>query len=558
MATGLFIWVLAILLCCFSPSYWLVLIGRVLTGFGEASFLCIAPPFIDRFAPKGGKSLWLSVFYSAIPVGYALGFLASGIWLGAHPMGPDNSWRAIFGAEAALMMPFVLFSLTGNSPYSFGSSQAPASEPAVLDSDPALRLAAGADPTFDAATATAAASPVTAAASEAKRFTLAVRVILGNKLFFLVVLGYAMQTFVTGGMAFFGLDYAKEELGLSKSAAGTGFGAVTVLTGILGTMAGGAIMDYLRARRGIPSALRRRQADAAAVAAGDDLALLDAHLETHPAEDSAATAAEKAALPGAPDAADVVESAEDAAANEAAANDLQNPVNVRDRVESSLVAVKFVFIVTLISIPFAVCAFALPSTAAFFIFLPVTEFFLFCCFSPLNNCIMWTVPFSLSPQALAFSVIFSHALGDALSPTIIGVLLDATDRKWRLVMLLCCSMLLLALLFWGIGFFFATQLNDAVSHFPYTLTGQSTTTLAQSRRAQGLSTSRSGAAYAPKGQQPARAQAGAGYLDAAIAEAGEAMGEEETAQHESLVGPFIYVRNKLKWSLVDKDTPGSY
>jgi MFS family permease len=567
MAAGLFIWCCATTLCALSPSYWLVLAGRVLTGFGEASFLCIAPPFIDKFAPKGRKSVWLSVFYTAIPVGYAFGFLASGIWLGAQPLGKTWSWRAIFAFEAAAMLPFVFFSLVGKSPFSFRP------EAAQPEGEGAASPTALLDGEF-----TDGDSGAAKAKAEADRFALGVRAIIGNKLFLFVVLGYAMQTFVTGGMAFFGLDYAKEELEMSKSASGIGFGGITVLTGILGTMTGGMILDRLRERRGIPSAAKKAAAGArGAENDGDDLALLDAHLVTAPAEagapDASASgfkAAHRAA--GSGDAAAAVDDdAMDAVsvhARERAQNDLQNPVNVRDRIESSLIAVKLVTLMTLCALPFAAAAFLLPGKPAFLLFLFITEFFLFCCFSPLNNCIMWTVPFSLAPQALAFSVIFTHALGDALSPVVIGFLLDQTNRKWRLVMLISCTILFIAIFFWGVAFYFARDLFVAVKHFPYSRTGVSTSALAAKRKTNGQTTDASGAARpaAAGSTVPARAPAAAagGYLDAVASAMMRADGThvmtapdaaDDDEEHESLIGPFVYVRDKLKWSLIDRDDP---
>lgn len=510
MASGLFIWCLATLLCALAPSYWFVVLGRVLTGFGEASFLCIAPPFIDKFAPKGGKSLWLSVFYSAIPVGYALGFIASGVWLGAQPAGERWSWRIIFIAEAVLMFPFVLFSLAGKSPFSFAdpaSANAAAGAAGSARSDPetlaALQVEEGgaASPAGAPNGSGSGVSMAAGVAGESRKFLTAVKAILGNKLFYFVALGYAMQTFVTGGMAFFGIDYAKEELGLSKSTAGMGFGAVTVITGIVGTMLGGVVLDRLRARRGIPSATKKLVASEANPNNSEavDGGLFDAHLETRPVDLLSPTPAGARAVTASGRAGRRLTAAERRAADERAQNDLQNPVNIRDRVESVLVSVKLVTVATAIAIVPAALAFILPGAPAFFVLLTVAELFLFCCFSPLNNCIMWTVPFALAPQALAFAVIFTHALGDALSPSIMGVMLDATGRKWRLVMLTMTVVLFAAVLFWGIAYFFARSLYVAIKHFPYSATGLSTSALAQRRKELGLRTTSNGMAVGVDG-----------------------------------------------------------
>ena len=44
-------------------------------GVGEAAFQCIVPPYVEDFAPPGAKTLWLGVFFTAIPTGTALGFV---------------------------------------------------------------------------------------------------------------------------------------------------------------------------------------------------------------------------------------------------------------------------------------------------------------------------------------------------------------------------------------------------------------------------------------------------------------------------------------------------
>lgn len=37
-------------------------------GVGEASFVALAAPFIDDYAPPTRKAQWLAVFYLCIPV----------------------------------------------------------------------------------------------------------------------------------------------------------------------------------------------------------------------------------------------------------------------------------------------------------------------------------------------------------------------------------------------------------------------------------------------------------------------------------------------------------
>src|SRR5262249_27961129 len=64
--------------------------ARVAVGVGEASYATLSPTIIDDIAPKEAKSRWLAVFYAAIPVGAALGYIAGGV------LEPRFGWRSAF------------------------------------------------------------------------------------------------------------------------------------------------------------------------------------------------------------------------------------------------------------------------------------------------------------------------------------------------------------------------------------------------------------------------------------------------------------------------------
>ncbi|KAI5409717.1 hypothetical protein KIW84_055244 [Lathyrus oleraceus] len=51
----------------------------MLVGVGEASFISLAAPFIDDNAPIAQKTACLSVFYTCILGGYALGYVYGGL-----------------------------------------------------------------------------------------------------------------------------------------------------------------------------------------------------------------------------------------------------------------------------------------------------------------------------------------------------------------------------------------------------------------------------------------------------------------------------------------------
>jgi MFS family permease len=75
MLLGLTVWVGAVIFCFFSVNFPMLFVARALTGVGEASFVCLAPPYILDYAPPDGKTRWLSIFYVALPLGTAIGFI---------------------------------------------------------------------------------------------------------------------------------------------------------------------------------------------------------------------------------------------------------------------------------------------------------------------------------------------------------------------------------------------------------------------------------------------------------------------------------------------------
>jgi predicted MFS family arabinose efflux permease len=68
--------------------------------------------------------------------------------------------------------------------------------------------------------------------------------------YMLIVLGYAAYTFALGGLAFWMPAFLERVRGVPADTATTGFGAIVVVTGFVGTFAGGWLGDYfLRSSR---------------------------------------------------------------------------------------------------------------------------------------------------------------------------------------------------------------------------------------------------------------------------------------------------------------------
>src|SRR5260370_14725094 len=93
--TGAFIWSGATLLTAFTHDFTGLIMRHTLVGIGEASFVILSPTFVADMFPESQRGRVMGVFYLAIPVGTALGYVLGGF------MGPADGWRAPFYVGAA-------------------------------------------------------------------------------------------------------------------------------------------------------------------------------------------------------------------------------------------------------------------------------------------------------------------------------------------------------------------------------------------------------------------------------------------------------------------------
>jgi len=206
IAAGVLIWSFATALSGFSRSYFQLLAARAVVGIGEAAYGTIAPALLsDYFAPSA-RGRVLSAFYMAIPVGAALGYIVGGLMDHAY------GWRAAF---------FV------------------AGVPGIALAAWVLRMP---DPPRGATEGTAPSEPRGSWHSFAENLAV-YRRLVARKPYTLTVLGYAAYTFAVGGLAYWMPTFLERVRGLSGPAATTGFGAIVVVTGFVGTFTGGWLGD---------------------------------------------------------------------------------------------------------------------------------------------------------------------------------------------------------------------------------------------------------------------------------------------------------------------------
>lgn len=198
---GAILWSVATLSSGFAHTYWTLFIRRAVVGVGEATFGIYAPAVLADFYPDRDRNRILSIFYLAIPVGAALGYLAGGE-LGSH-----FGWPAPFLvcavpgiAVALLYIPF------GHEPVRGASDRDRPTR--TLSVDQFIEQFLG---------------------------------LLTNPAFLTSTFGMAQIVFALGGISAWVPTFLHRQCGLSVANSGLVVGAITAIDGIAGTIVGGWI-----------------------------------------------------------------------------------------------------------------------------------------------------------------------------------------------------------------------------------------------------------------------------------------------------------------------------
>ena len=198
---GAIFWSGLTLLTAVTHTYTELLVRHTLVGIGEATFVTIAPTFVaDLFAEKIRGRI-LGVFYLAIPVGSAAGYLLGGY------MAPHYGWRFPFYIAAA---PGFLLALS-----------------VMFLKEPERGQ-------FDSLKETPERGTILGLAR--------------NPAFLTSTLGMAAMTFSLGGIQVWMPQFLYSERHYTLEAANLTFGLIIVVDGILAALAGGWLGDYLLRR----------------------------------------------------------------------------------------------------------------------------------------------------------------------------------------------------------------------------------------------------------------------------------------------------------------------
>jgi MFS family permease len=213
-AVGVFVWSVATFGSGLAPTYFFLVAARALVGVGEASYTVVTPSLLSDFFPKDRRGSALAIFYAAIPMGSALGYVLGG-QIAAH-----YGWRTAFfvaGVPGAALAGLLLF----------------------------LR-----DPPRGAQDAKPARKKVDdGSVSSVVVIANAVRELVARPSFVYNTAAQTIYTFAVGGLAVWMPTYFVRERGLPLASAATAFGGVLALAGLVGTLLGGRLGDRLARTR---------------------------------------------------------------------------------------------------------------------------------------------------------------------------------------------------------------------------------------------------------------------------------------------------------------------
>jgi len=198
IALGVAIWSIATGLAGFARGFWTLFAARSTVGIGEGAYGTIAPALLADYFPIERRGRIMAVFFSAIPIGSAAGYVLGGLADQAF------GWRAAFWIAG---FPGLLLSLL-----ILGVKDPPRGQ---QDKDQAPREYGS---------------------------------LFKNRPYIFSVLGYAAYTFALGGLGFWMPAFLERERGMARSEATVTFGAIVIVTGFVGTFAGGWLGDRLLTR----------------------------------------------------------------------------------------------------------------------------------------------------------------------------------------------------------------------------------------------------------------------------------------------------------------------
>jgi MFS family permease len=204
LAAGVACWSVATASAGLARNFVQLALARATVGVGEAAYATISPALLADYFEPARRGRVFAIFYAAIPLGAALGFLLGGVLERAF------GWRAAFyfvGLPGLLLA--ILALRLHDPPRGARDDEVTESNESVVDT---------------------------------------LRALAQNGPYVGTVLGYAAYTFALGGLAVWMPTYLERVRGLELARADLLVGVVTAVAGLGGTFVGGAIGDSLSLR----------------------------------------------------------------------------------------------------------------------------------------------------------------------------------------------------------------------------------------------------------------------------------------------------------------------
>jgi MFS family permease len=211
IVVGAMFWSGLTLLTAVTHNYTELLVRHTLVGIGEATFVTIAPTFVVDLFSEDKRARILGVFYLAIPVGSAAGYLLGG------NLAPHYGWRFPFYIAAApgFLLALLLLFLKEPERGQFDSLKTGSGKSANDRTSPERTTVFG---------------------------------LLRNPAFLTATLGMAFMTYSLGGIQVWMPQFLYSERHYSLEAANFMFGLIIVGDGIVASLSGGWLGDYLLRR----------------------------------------------------------------------------------------------------------------------------------------------------------------------------------------------------------------------------------------------------------------------------------------------------------------------
>jgi MFS transporter, Spinster family, sphingosine-1-phosphate transporter len=208
IALGVGIWSFATALSGFAVNYVTLLLARASVGVGEAAYVTIAPSLLADYFPIRQRGRVMAVFFCAIPVGSALGYVVGGL------VDKHWGWRNAFFVAG---IPGLILALS-----------------CLLLRDPPRGAQDGEKP---------AAQKQSSGFNIRETWATWMRLV-ENRPYAITVLGYAAYTFAIGGLGFWMPAFLERVRGIPRAEATVSFGTIVVVTGFIGTFVGGWMGDF--------------------------------------------------------------------------------------------------------------------------------------------------------------------------------------------------------------------------------------------------------------------------------------------------------------------------